>query len=918
MAELRCPNCGRNNPDILEVCQFCQTPLKPESVLRIGEKPTKKHTGELESVLPDWLKDVRQQARESAEEEAAQSAAQPKSQNEPADLLAGLASQASGAEDEEVPDWLASLNPAAQPKPAPPSTSGPGKDLLAQLRQNESRPAFEPDESLQEETPSWMDSSAPQPAASEEKDELSDWFSQTAEQPEETFEFDSDSKPDAAWGSGPDSPLPWPMEPAPKEEEDLSWLRNLEEASKQTGDLKAPRKDMDWAAGFETPSTPMGPSSSQEDLSWLDSLGGIEEPSQPPSQEAAKPADDLSWLNNFGAASEPSQPFDAAPDKPISSQPPAAEEDLSWLNNLGSASEPAAPFDTPASEPSEKPFAKEDLSWLNDLGQTSEQPQPFDAAPNIPLPQEEPSWLKDLGGEPEPLSTPPFAETGEPRRQTAPLGQKPDHEATEPDWLRSATEAPGMPAPGDLSMDWFRQNDPSSGRAPSARTSQDKPAEEKMIQPEPQPAPFSDIFSAPAEPAPLSNQDVDSLFSMEMPDWLSHPQAAAETPAASQPPAASVNSEESLAPVELPSWVQAMRPVEAVISETTTSVEDEPEEKEGPLAGLRGVIPGAPIGSSIRPKPVSLKLQATEEQQSSAALLEQILGTETSPRALISSSFVASQQVLRWALAGLFLLVLSAVIILGSQWMPLPSASLPPEMQAASDALESIPENGRVLIVVDYEPSLSGEMEAVGGPLLTHMVSLRHPTLSFLSTSPNGPGLVERLMTNTNVSKPEGLGYQAGLQYFNLGYLPGGSAGVLGFIESPARIIPASEAASLSEYDALIVMTDHAESGRIWVEQLQNRKQTDPGLAGQPLLMVASAQAGPLLEPYVSSGQINGLISGLSNAARYDSARGVLPGVARSYWDTFGIGLAMAIALIVIGSLWSVFAGIRARRAEAQ
>jgi hypothetical protein len=186
-----------------------------------------------------------------------------------------------------------------------------------------------------------------------------------------------------------DSSLPSPQEPAPKEEEDLSWLRNLEEAAKQTGDLKAPKKDLDWTANFETPVTPSQSSSSQGDLSWLDSLGGIEEISQPPSQQAAQPADDLSWLNT-----------------------------------LGSTSEPAEPFSTPVPDTSEKAFSKEDLSWLNDLGGTPEQSQPFDAAPGIPTSQEEPSWLKDLGGETEPLSTPPFAETEQPRRQTAPLGEK--------------------------------------------------------------------------------------------------------------------------------------------------------------------------------------------------------------------------------------------------------------------------------------------------------------------------------------------------------------------------------------------------------------------------------------------------------------------------------------------------------------
>jgi hypothetical protein len=330
------------------------------------------------------------------------------------------------------------------------------------------------------------------------------------------------------------------------------------------------------------------------------------------------------------------------------------------------------------------------------------------------------------------------------------------------------------------------------------------------------------------------------------------------------------------------------------------------------------VIPAAPIGSAMRPKSISLKLQATNEQQTSAALLEEILGSETSPRTLMTSTLVASERVLRWTVAGIVLLVLSAVIILGSQSLPLPSAALPPAMQSAADALESIPDNGHVLVIADYEPALAGEMEALGGPLLTHMISLRHPTLSLLSTSPNGPGLVERLLANSNINQPEGLGYQAGVQYFNLGFLPGGSAGVLGFIEDPARIIPSAGVASLSEYDAMIVMSDHAESGRVWVEQLENQKQLDPALAEQPLVMVASAQAGPLLQPYVSSQQIDGMVSGLSQAASYDAAKGVFPGKVRSYWDSFGIGLAIAIAFIVIGSLWAVLAGLRARRAEAQ
>jgi len=93
-------------------------------------------------------------------------------------------------------------------------------------------------------------------------------------------------------------------------------------------------------------------------------------------------------------------------------------------------------------------------------------------------------------------------------------------------------------------------------------------------------------------------------------------------------------------------------------------------------------------------------------------------------------------------------------------------------------------------------------------------------------------------------------------------------------------------------------------------------KQMDPTLATRPLLTVSSAQAGPMLQPYVSSGQIDGLISGMADAARYESINSSRPGIARSYWDAFGIGIMLAAALIVLGSLWSLFTGMRIHRAD--
>ena len=71
MAAILCPNCNKPNPDALDVCQFCGTPLKnrgtePLPTIRPGEVPVKQQTSELENTLPAWLRDMRKGDGESA------------------------------------------------------------------------------------------------------------------------------------------------------------------------------------------------------------------------------------------------------------------------------------------------------------------------------------------------------------------------------------------------------------------------------------------------------------------------------------------------------------------------------------------------------------------------------------------------------------------------------------------------------------------------------------------------------------------------------------------------------------------------------------------------------------------------------------------------------------------------------------
>jgi hypothetical protein len=480
--------------------------------------------------------------------------------------------------------------------------------------------------------------------------------------------------------------------------------------------------------------------------------------------------------------------------------------------------------------------------------------------------------------------------------------------------------------------DWFSslsmpQEQPKDevARASEPMTELQPPAEEL-------PAP-----SAPLTTEPVSGEDADAIFaSMQTPDWLSAvlpPSTAAEenVPAAAQ-------EEEPIVPAELPSWIQALRPVESAMATVPSAAEDVPTEAKGPLAGLHGVlpvIPGAAVPSS-KPKAHSMKLDATEQQQAHAALLEQILAAETSPVPMrAGGQLLRSQRVLRWLLSALVIAVLGGVVFARSEAFQLPS-NVPNETVAAIQAVESIPDGAPVLMVFDYQPATVGEMEATGASLIDHLLLLKHPNVALLSTSPTGPALAEHFMSSALADRA----YVQGTQYVNLGFLPGGLAGVYNFAQSPATTVPLDAASKpvwqsavlsrvqrFSDFAAIIVLTDSMESGRTWVEQTQVSR------GNSLLLFVSSAQAGPMLMPYVDSGQVNGMVSGIYGAAgaeqRNAGSPGVYglpgaepsnsraPGYVRRYWDAYNAGLYLAVMAIVVGAVANLWLGLRDRQVNA-
>jgi len=178
-----------------------------------------------------------------------------------------------------------------------------------------------------------------------------------------------------------------------------------------------------------------------------------------------------------------------------------------------------------------------------------------------------------------------------------------------------------------------------------------------------------------------------------------------------------------------------------------------------------------------------------------------------------------------------------------------------------------------------------------------------------------------------------GISYTYGVNYLNLGYLPGGSVGLLQFAAQPRSLFLTdfgglstvwdkavmSPVQALSDFSLILLVTDAPESARAWVEQTQNYAPK------VPMLAAVSAGADPLVRPYYEAyrprlegdttdrRQLEGLVSGLRGAAQYEQQAGA-PSAAGERWDMFGSGLLAAVVLIAAGNVINGVASLLRRR----
>ena len=922
MAVIRCPACGKPNPDFLDICQYCDTPLHEPAAPAAGA------------------------AAPAASQPAAPEGGEPEQE-----LLARLRSASTTPEEEaeaqpisEIPDWLSRLGgleggPEATPAQPGAETSESASKVaswLDSLRSEEPKEKAESRDWYWTGTQGEAEPSAAKEAAPAPTGELPDWLraigpSETGQAAPATDE--SAGLPDwlqgvsaASTAAKPEPPQPLPPSPkapaAAPAEELPEWLQGLPAAAPaEAGPAQPP-------AAAPSPFAAMP---AEELPEWLQGLPAAAPPETAPTPHAeplpAQPLAQPATTSPFVA--EPSAPGEG----PFAAEAVPGDELPDWLRTMGSA----APSEEAAPALGEVP------DWLQSFDSAiPEQPPVAPLAAAIPpaaapAPEEElPDWLATLGAGTQAVPSMPPAEA----RPTA--------------WLGTPGAAPEGPAiishetPAEEQPEWLRDLG-ASPAAPEAAASAAAAASEE------QPEWLRSLGVATPPSQPEGAPPVEAAAGAEQPEWLRGLGTAATIPAGEAPgaPAAPLGAGETtlpagteaaklpswlsnlaparpapvagvhLAPVALPSWLEAMRPVE-VQRPTITPEVDDYEETVGVLAGLHGVLRPQPAVTQPGKTATQVhKLAISDAQAKQTDLLVRTLAEGTQAHPAAKRSFWMALPLARLAVfAVLFVAFVAPLIFPEAKGFYTPAPSWNQAAQDAYNLVNDLSPAEPVLVAFDYDPAQAGELDPLAQAIITNLQRHSVPVVG-ISTSPVGAATGEALLSRV-FADPAAYGSQ----YMNLGYLPGGPVGMLELTSGLKPLFAAdyrghdtkfvwdttflTRTQQLSSFGAIVLVSATPDTVRAWVEQLQYASP-------RPAIVAAvSAGAEPLVRPYYdpepAKAQIRGLVSGILGAAQYERQSGAAGVASGEMWDVLGWGLVAIIVVLVVGTLFYGVTGLLSRQ----
>lgn len=840
------------------------------------EQPEAEEWGEAEAGVPDWLADLGEE--DGAAEEAAPEGAF--SEEAAADWLSRLhGEEVQEEEQEEEEEEAAGATEEEAPETGVPEIGDA------------------PPEGVDAEIPAWLadlDSEAIQTARTEEaaEDEAAP-EAETEEAPDWLASFDAEEE--GAWAmpetAGDETPA----------EEDLpDWLAEVDEATADAAAIDAAAIDAgaEEAAGAAEEDEQEEALPADEIPSWLQELApeAKEGDGEEADEEltailgAMDAGDDMpDWLTEEDATTP--EEAEALTEAPMEASLEEEDDVFAGFEDSAPEGAPAAPeveeeglfdwsdVDAPPEEgeaPAEIDFTAAAEEAL-DFGEPFDLPVEMEDSDRVPA-EDLPDWLGDVMADVD---------------AEAPAGEEADIPASAEEAAADLENVPEQLA-GSALPEWLEDSLPEE--------------------------------AAPAEPTPLE----------EMPDWIQAAGQSFLSEAEEEAPGAGVEDEEQMEEfdlgletsgewedlleglpppeptaeevreAEIPDWVQALKPQEMTGEEPETREPQTPAETSGPLAGLQGVIGVEPAVTEPRSTSPMAPLAPSKEQERQAALLRQLTRSEESEAIVVAPA--AETAASPWVRALLTLLLLATVLV--GLFVPglLETTPQTTGVAQAQDAIAAA--SGQpVLVAFDYTPAMAADLDGQARLLLEALAEGDSPVL-FISQSPAGLALAQQAVEQVD-----------GLESRRLGYLPGEAIGLrrlaacleTGSACRPIAGLGGQEAVEISAADLGLIVVFAADRDSLinWIEQVD-------AATAIPMVAGVTQALAPVAGPYVTSGQLDGLLAGFPATAALQAESGEMSNRTQAELEMLTLAQWLVVVLFVLGNLLYLAFGARGSQKAAQ
>jgi hypothetical protein len=251
-------------------------------------------------------------------------------------------------------------------------------------------------------------------------------------------------------------------------------------------------------------------------------------------------------------------------------------------------------------------------------------------------------------------------------------------------------------------------------------------------------------------------------------------------------------------------------------------------------------------------------------------------------------------------------------IVLGLDLAPEPS----PNARAIYDAVESLPDDAKVLVSCDYDPGSEAEIYPMNVAIFHHLAR-KNVRIVITQLWPQAGPLVTKALDAAYLTPGTGKVY--GKDVVNLGYKTGGQILISKLMNSISDAFPVDVKGTpvgeiegmqgiekLEDFDLFIILSAGTPGTKEWVQQAQSR-------LGTPMASGVTAVSAPDFFAYVNSGQLIGLLGGLRGASDYEKLVGI-KGRGRGGMGAQLAGHLLIVFFILIGNIGYLLSRLRARR----